>query len=137
MRVTPIPAIIILRKEVIQPQVPLRLPCYDLVPIAEFHLRRLPTLQSPDSVSTIVRRAARNPVFQPPLILALALRAIEPASGNQRNVQLNLVTIPRRLGVHIGEKGVAPCCEETIQIRIFGGRVCSNVADHLPSHSLI
>jgi hypothetical protein len=29
---------IILRKEVIQPQVPLRLPCYDLVPIAEFAL---------------------------------------------------------------------------------------------------
>ncbi len=28
--------LIILRKEVIQPQVPLRLPCYDLVPIAEF-----------------------------------------------------------------------------------------------------
>ena len=28
--------IFILRKEVIQPQVPLRLPCYDLVPIAEF-----------------------------------------------------------------------------------------------------
>ena len=28
----------ILRKEVIQPQVPLRLPCYDLVPIAEFIL---------------------------------------------------------------------------------------------------
>ena len=26
---------IFLRKEVIQPQVPLRLPCYDLVPIAE------------------------------------------------------------------------------------------------------
>ena len=24
------------RKEVIQPQVPLRLPCYDLVPIAKF-----------------------------------------------------------------------------------------------------
>ena len=32
---------IILRKEVIQPQVPLRLPCYDLVPITEFTLRRL------------------------------------------------------------------------------------------------
>ena len=29
---------IILRKEVIQPQVPLRLPCYDLVPITEFIL---------------------------------------------------------------------------------------------------
>jgi hypothetical protein len=29
---------VILRKEVIQPQVPLRLPCYDLVPIAEFAL---------------------------------------------------------------------------------------------------
>ena len=28
----------ILRKEVIQPQVPLRLPCYDLVPITEFIL---------------------------------------------------------------------------------------------------
>ena len=26
------------RKEVIQPQVPLRLPCYDLVPIAKFPL---------------------------------------------------------------------------------------------------
>ena len=26
---------VILRKEVIQPQVPLRLPCYDLVPITE------------------------------------------------------------------------------------------------------
>ncbi len=25
----------ILRKEVIQPQVPLRLPCYDLVPVAD------------------------------------------------------------------------------------------------------
>ena len=32
---------IILRKEVIQPQVPLRLPCYDLVPIAEFALGAL------------------------------------------------------------------------------------------------
>ena len=31
----------ILRKEVIQPQVPLRLPCYDLVPIAEFILDAL------------------------------------------------------------------------------------------------
>ena len=29
---------IILRKEVIQPQVPLRLPCYDLVPITKFAL---------------------------------------------------------------------------------------------------
>ena len=28
--------VIILRKEVIQPQVPLRLPCYDLVPIDRF-----------------------------------------------------------------------------------------------------
>ncbi len=45
----------ILRKEVIQPQVPLRLPCYDLVPIVEltfgaclpcglaWRLRALPT----------------------------------------------------------------------------------------------
>ena len=32
------PELIILRKEVIQPQVPLRLPCYDLVPIREFIL---------------------------------------------------------------------------------------------------
>ncbi len=30
--------LIFLRKEVIQPQVPLRLPCYDLVPITEFAL---------------------------------------------------------------------------------------------------
>ena len=33
--------VIILRKEVIQPQVPLRLPCYDLVPITEFALGTL------------------------------------------------------------------------------------------------
>ena len=33
---------IILRKEVIQPQVPLRLPCYDLVPITKFALGTCP-----------------------------------------------------------------------------------------------
>ena len=33
---SPTPWIQILRKEVIQPQVPLRLPCYDLVPIKGF-----------------------------------------------------------------------------------------------------
>jgi hypothetical protein len=33
--VTKMSFLIILRKEVIQPQVPLRLPCYDLVPIIE------------------------------------------------------------------------------------------------------
>src|SRR5687767_6049866 len=32
----PATLLIILRKEVIQPQVPLRLPCYDLVPIDRF-----------------------------------------------------------------------------------------------------
>ena len=29
------PIVIVLRKEVIQPQVPLRLPCYDFTPVAE------------------------------------------------------------------------------------------------------
>ena len=33
---------IILRKEVIQPQVPLRLPCYDFTPVAESYRGRLP-----------------------------------------------------------------------------------------------
>ena len=33
--VTKMSFLIILRKEVIQPQVPLRLPCYDLVPITK------------------------------------------------------------------------------------------------------
>ena len=33
---------IILRKEVIQPQVPLRLPCYDLVPIRSWRLGACP-----------------------------------------------------------------------------------------------
>ena len=32
------PQLVILRKEVIQPQVPLRLPCYDLVPIKSWRL---------------------------------------------------------------------------------------------------
>ncbi len=31
-----VPGTVFLRKEVIQPQVPLRLPCYDLVPITDF-----------------------------------------------------------------------------------------------------
>jgi len=31
-----VPCTVFLRKEVIQPQVPLRLPCYDLVPITDF-----------------------------------------------------------------------------------------------------
>jgi hypothetical protein len=30
-----VPAAMILRKEVIQPQVPLRLPCYDFTPVAK------------------------------------------------------------------------------------------------------
>ena len=33
---------LLLRKEVIQPQVPLRLPCYDLVPITSLALGRCP-----------------------------------------------------------------------------------------------
>ncbi len=32
----------ILRKEVIQPQVPLRLPCYDFTPVAELTVVRCP-----------------------------------------------------------------------------------------------
>jgi hypothetical protein len=35
-------ASIILRKEVIQPQVPLRLPCYDFTPVAELTVVRCP-----------------------------------------------------------------------------------------------
>ena len=38
---SPLARTIFLRKEVIQPQVPLRLPCYDLVPITEFALGTL------------------------------------------------------------------------------------------------
>ena len=38
------------RKEVIQPQVPLRLPCYDLVPVTELTVgRRLPKVGNPTS----------------------------------------------------------------------------------------
>ena len=35
----------ILRKEVIQPQVPLRLPCYDFTPVAELTVVRCPLLR--------------------------------------------------------------------------------------------
>ena len=39
-----------LRKEVIQPQVPLRLPCYDLVPVTELTVgRRLSKVSNPTS----------------------------------------------------------------------------------------
>ena len=40
---------IILRKEVIQPQVPLRLPCYDLVPITGFTFGACPVRASATS----------------------------------------------------------------------------------------
>ncbi len=36
------PYLFILRKEVIQPQVPLRLPCYDFTPVAELTVVRCP-----------------------------------------------------------------------------------------------
>ena len=35
----------LLRKEVIQPQVPLRLPCYDFTPVTAHYLRTLPPLR--------------------------------------------------------------------------------------------
>ncbi len=35
----------LLRKEVIQPQVPLRLPCYDFIPVTSSYLRALPPLR--------------------------------------------------------------------------------------------
>ena len=37
------PGLVIPRKEVIQPQVPLRLPCYDLVPVMEVSLGASPS----------------------------------------------------------------------------------------------
>lgn len=40
--VTQSKARVILRKEVIQPQVPLRLPCYDFTPVAELTVVRCP-----------------------------------------------------------------------------------------------
>ena len=46
---------ILLRKEVIQPHVPVRLPCYDFTPLARLSLGgssltvRLPTLRTPNS----------------------------------------------------------------------------------------
>ena len=42
----------LLRKEVIQPHLPVRLPCYDLAPVTDFTLGRslrLPTLGTPGS----------------------------------------------------------------------------------------
>jgi hypothetical protein len=42
--------LVIPRKEVIQPQVPLRLPCYDLVPVIGLTVgRRLPKVSNPTS----------------------------------------------------------------------------------------
>ena len=35
IRMNRVPTAMILRKEVIQPQVPLRLPCYDFTPVAK------------------------------------------------------------------------------------------------------
>ena len=37
------------RKEVIQPQVPLRLPCYDFAPVTALAFGRLPSLRSCDT----------------------------------------------------------------------------------------
>ena len=45
--------LVLLRKEVIQPQVPLRLPCYDFAPVISFILESsLPKVGSPASNAT-------------------------------------------------------------------------------------
>ncbi len=47
---------LLLRKEVIQPHLPVRLPCYDLAPIAEFTFGR--------SILTVKRRTSGTPDFR-------------------------------------------------------------------------
>ena len=47
------PVIAILRKEVIQPQVPLRLPCYDFTPVADLTVAGCPlSVSAPSSGQT-------------------------------------------------------------------------------------
>ena len=48
--------VVFLRKEVIQPQVPLRLPCYDLVPITEVTFGAYPSCE-------LARRLRVPPAF--------------------------------------------------------------------------
>ena len=53
-----------LRKEVIQPQVPLRLPCYDFTPITDHTLVRCPLAVSPRTSGTADFRGVTGGVYK-------------------------------------------------------------------------
>ena len=55
---------IILRKEVIQPQVPLRLPCYDLVPIDRFAVAAYPLAVGTASSGAPIFRGLTGGVYK-------------------------------------------------------------------------
>ena len=56
--------LIILRKEVIQPQVPLRLPCYDLVPIDRFAVAAYPLTVGTASSGAPIFRGLTGGVYK-------------------------------------------------------------------------
>jgi hypothetical protein len=54
----------LLRKEVIQPQVPLRLPCYDFTPVTDHTISGCPPKVSPPISGTIDSRGVTGGVYK-------------------------------------------------------------------------
>src|SRR5215204_6430712 len=83
--------LIILRKEVIQPQVPLRLPCYDLVPIKNWRLGACPL-------------AVGAATWPPPLFRGLTGGVYKAQEHIHRGV-----ADPRLLAIPTSRRRVAAC----------------------------
>jgi hypothetical protein len=60
----PLPARRLLRKEVIQPQVPLRLPCYDFTPVTDHTINGCLPKVSPPVSGTIDSRGVTGGVYK-------------------------------------------------------------------------
>src|SRR5437660_12649647 len=85
---------IILRKEVIQPQVPLRLPCYDLVPIDRFVFGACPLAVGPATSDAPIFRGLTGGVYKAQehihrSVADLRLLAIPPSCRRVAALDLN------------------------------------------------
>ncbi len=73
-------------------------------------------------------------VIFPPALFAERTTAIslpaEPLAIDQRGFQVDLLSVPCGLGIHVGEYCVAVGLEEAIEIRVFGLGVVGQVADN-------
>ena len=96
---------LLLRKEVIQPQVPLRLPCYDFIPVTSFTLGPLPDTSGATGFHDVTggvyktRERIHGAVADAPL-LAIPASWRRVAASNPNWAQFCRFPPPRGLGSH-------------------------------------